>query len=204
MGKFMKTLLILLAITVNMSFCKSQVENTEEGITKNISDTTEDVKNLIADINDNSYDKFEIIKRAKLGFNQYIKKRIKEIDPDGYAYEYEEARQYYVGDINLDKIPDAIVLYTIEGVGGGNNWYRHLVMFINDGNKFTALNHVVVFGTFEGQAELVGIKNGYVIFDKMEFNSNDFFEKLDEKQPTKYRRIGYGIRGNEIVIDELK
>jgi len=199
----MKTLLILLAITINVSFCKSQSENTGDETTKNETYTTSDVGSWIAEINDNSYDKFEIIKRAKLLFNQYIKARIKEVDPDGFASEYEEARQYYVGDINLDKIPDAIVLYTIEGVGGGNNWYRHIVMFVNDGKEFSALNHTVVCGTLEGQAEFVGIQNGYVVFDKMEFISNNFFEKLNEKQPTKYKKIGYGIRENNIVIDEL-
>lgn len=199
----MKSLLLILIVTITcLSSCTLKNKNAnkvEEIKTTKIIDTTIKETSL-----ENKNEKFEIIDRAKIFFNRYIDIRIKELDPDGFANEFKEAREYYVGDINLDNIPDAIVLYTLEGLSGGNNWYRYILMLVNDGKEFKTLNHTVISGTLEGQAEFVGIKNGYAVFNKMEFISKDLMQKIDEGQPSKYKIIGYGIRGDNIVIDELK
>ena len=207
----MKTLIALFAISliVSCSGNKTTTNQSSEIIGKTANPTLESTINEINYNNDDDdvdtdVDTLEIVKRAKKFFNQYINKRLAEIDPDGFASEYDESREYYVGDINLDNIPDAIVLYTIEGVGGGNNWERHIVMLINDGKEFDELNHTIVYGTLEGEGTFIGIENGYVLFDKLEYNSTNTLEKLQEGTPTKYRRVGYGIRGNNIVIDEIK
>ncbi len=198
----MRLLLLFLVVTFSLISCNQQnngVSEEQPSTSKNISDTTNNDMSLVS-----QNEKFEIIKRAKAYFGRYIKARLKELDPDGPASEHVESREFYVGDINLDKIPDAIVLYNIEGIGGGNNWHRYILLLVNDGNDFTALNHAVVAGTLEGEAEFIGIENGYAIFDKMEFVSKNELQKINEDQPSKYKRIGYGIRGANLVIDEIK
>lgn len=150
------------------------------------------------------FDKFEFIQKAKDFFEEYIPARLQEVDESGYAYEYKKAREYYIGDINLDGIPDAIVLYTIEGVGQGNNWYRHILLLPNINNEISQLNHTMVYGTFSGQGKFIGIQNGYAVFEMLNYSSENIKDILKEKSPSKYQRIGYGIRGNEMVIDELE
>ncbi len=188
--------------TITISLCLCLVTNTIGQTINNSKEILETIK-IISEINDDRYDNFEIIERTKTYFNKYIVVRLKEIDEDGNASEYEESRQYYVGDINLDGIPDAIVLYTVEGVGGGNNSYRHILLLVNDGKKFSALNHAMVSGTLEGESKFIGIQNGYAVFDKMEFISYDLIERIKERKPSVYKKIGYGIRGDDIVIEEL-
>lgn len=146
---------------------------------------------------------FDFLKKAKEFFEQYIVVRLQELDEDGQAYEHEKAREYYIGDINLDGIPDVVVLFTVEGVGGGNNWYRHILLLPNLTNEISDINHSLVYGTLRGSGEFVGIRNGYAVFDLLNYSSNNLKDILDEGRPSKYQRLGYGIRGNEMVIDEI-
>lgn len=48
-----------------------------------------------------------------------------EIARDG-GDEYKEGRQVKFADLNNDGIKDAVVLYTIEGQGGGNGYFQTL------------------------------------------------------------------------------
>jgi len=52
-----------------------------------------------------------------------------EIDQDG-GDEYKDGRQIIFADLNNDGIKDAVVLYTIEGQGGGNGYFQTLAAFI--------------------------------------------------------------------------
>lgn len=149
------------------------------------------------------FDKFEFVKKAKIFFDKYIPARLQEVDESGYAYEYKEAREFYIGDINLDGIPDAIVLYTIEGVGRGNNWYRHILFLPNNNNEISELNHIMVYGTLSGQGKFIGIQNGYAVFEMFNYTSKNIKDVLKEKNPSKYQRVGYGIRDKKMVIDVL-
>lgn len=54
-----------------------------------------------------------------------------EIARDG-GDEYKEGRQVKFADLNNDGIKDAVVLYTIEGQGGGNGYFQTLAAFIGD------------------------------------------------------------------------
>lgn len=149
-------------------------------------------------------DKFAFLKKAKTLFNEYIPARLAEVDPTGYAYEYEDAREFYTGDINLDGVPDVIVLYTIEGVGRGNNWYRHILLIPNINNEIRDFNHTMIYGTLSGEGKFIGIQNGYAVFEMLNYSSDNIKDVLKEKNPSKYQRIGYGIRKNSMVIDEIE
>lgn len=40
------------------------------------------------------------------------------------------------GDINHDHLPDALVPFTVEGRGGGNNWDSHIAVFLREKNGY--------------------------------------------------------------------
>lgn len=54
-----------------------------------------------------------------------------EIAQDG-GDEYKDGRQIIFADLNNDGIKDAVVLYTIEGQGGGNGYFQTLAAFIGN------------------------------------------------------------------------
>ncbi|KAA0943832.1 hypothetical protein FQ186_29490 [Pseudomonas sp. ANT_H14] len=54
-----------------------------------------------------------------------------EIAQDG-GDEYKEGRQVIFADLNNDGIKDAVVLYTIDGQGGGNGYFQTLASFIGN------------------------------------------------------------------------
>jgi len=149
-------------------------------------------------------DKFDFLKKAKVFFEEYIVVRLKEVDEEGYAYEYVEAREFYTGDINLDGVPDVVVLYTIEAVGRGNNWYRHILLLPNINNEISEINSSMVYGTLSGQGKFIGIQKGYAVFDMLTYSSDNIIERMKEGKPSKYQRIGYGIREKQIVVEKIE
>lgn len=48
---------------------------------------------------------------------------------------YNSERPILIGDLNGDGLDDAIMPFTIEGRGGGNNWDTHYAIFINTDKK---------------------------------------------------------------------
>src|SRR5829696_2103935 len=57
------------------------------------------------------------------------------------AEEYEEARKILRGDVNNDGKEDLVVLYTLEGFGGGNLHVQYLAVFLSNGKAFRYANH---------------------------------------------------------------
>jgi hypothetical protein len=60
--------------------------------------------------------------------------------------EYTENRQVIYVDLNGDDQPDAVVLFTIEGQGGGNGSYQSLAGFYRSGAGWAYQGHSAVFG----------------------------------------------------------
>lgn len=60
--------------------------------------------------------------------------------------EYIENRQVVYVDLNGDGQPDAVVLFTIEGQGGGNGSYQVLAGFYRSGAGWAYQGHTTVFG----------------------------------------------------------
>ncbi|HLA94704.1 MAG TPA: hypothetical protein VK612_03210 [Pyrinomonadaceae bacterium] len=81
----------------------------------------------------------------KMAVGSYLKKEAK----DNAADEYAEARKIVTGDVDGDGDADAVVLYTLEGFGGGNFWVQSIAVFTN------------IRGMYKFAAkEDVGAKNG--------------------------------------------
>lgn len=66
-----------------------------------------------------------------------------ELAKDG-GDEYKEGRQVVFADLNDDGVNDAVVLYTIEGQGGGNGYFQSLATFYADANGWNYRSTLVV------------------------------------------------------------
>lgn len=138
------------------------------------------------------FDTRKIKENAKIFFDNYIPIRLSELDEDGYATEYIESRgDFEVGDINSDDIPDVIVTYTVEGIGRGNNWSRHIMLMTTDGDKIIGFNNDFLYGNMQKECVFLGIQNGYANFRVIDVTYGDEVEKP--------RIVSYGIRNNELV-----
>ncbi|WP_417619844.1 hypothetical protein [Oceanihabitans sediminis] len=142
-------------------------------------------------IQNNNVDNVTYLQKVKTAFTKYISVRLQKIDETGYAYEKEDEREFHIGDINLDGVPDVIVLYTIKDVGGTNSSYRNILLLPNTDNEISNLYHDMVYGTLSGDGNFIGIIDGYAVFDII-------------KYPSKHEKIGYGIRNKNMVKDKIK
>jgi hypothetical protein len=64
----------------------------------------------------------------------------------GGGYEYDENRQVIYVDLNGDNQPDAVVLFTIEGQGGGNGSFQSLAGFYRSGVGWEYQGSTTVMG----------------------------------------------------------
>ena len=89
------------------------------------------------------------------------------------ATEYEEARSIVKGDLNADGAEDAVVLYTLEGQGGSNQYLQYLAVFINRKGKLVYLTHQVVGGKNQRSVDSVSIKSGKINLQTLEYLPTD-------------------------------
>jgi hypothetical protein len=105
----------------------------------------------------------------KSTINSFISKQAKR----ERATEYEEARSIVKGDLNTDSAEDAVVLYTIEGQGGSNQYIQYLAVFINRKEKLVYTTHQMVGGKNRRSIESVAIKEGKINLQTLEYLSTD-------------------------------
>ncbi|MEP7075016.1 MAG: hypothetical protein ABI878_04330 [Acidobacteriota bacterium] len=87
--------------------------------------------------------------------------------------EYKQARKLLKGDINGDKKKDIVVLYTLEGFNGSNNYRQYLAVFLGTGKGFRYAAKEVV-GEHAGRGvELKSIIGGRINLDTMEPRKTD-------------------------------
>lgn len=121
---------------------------------------------------------FTIIGGADFGYSQntrysvvenFISRQAKEAE----AEEYEEARKILRGDINRDGKMDLVVLYTLEGFGGGNMYSQYLAVFLAKGRNFRFAADDVVGGKLHRNMTLKSVAGGRINFDTMEYRKSD-------------------------------
>ena len=66
-----------------------------------------------------------------------------------------------------------MVLYTLEGQGGSNQYVQYLAVFIDRKGKLTYVTHQVVGGKNRRSIEAVSIKDGKINLQTLEYLSND-------------------------------
>ena len=102
--------------------------------------------------------------------------------------EYREARKMVAGDLNHDGVPDAAVLYTLEGIGGGNNYTQYLAVFLRDKDKglLVPAAHATVGGKLYREARLQSITDGAILFNIVSYEEKDAACCPSKKGATRY------------------
>lgn len=101
--------------------------------------------------------------------NSYISRQAKKAGADEYA----QARKILHGDVNGDRKADLIVLYSLEGFGGGNSYAQYLAVFLGKGSTFRYAANVVVGGKLNRNVELISISAGKIDLDTMGYAKDD-------------------------------
>lgn len=115
------------------------------------------------------------------------------------ASEYKEARIILYGDLDGDGDEDAAAQFTVEGMGGGNNYGFYLAVFRNDNGKFTAVTDEVIGGKLRRDVEFTKIENGRMYFDTKSYAADD-----GACCPSIEGKTSYVLEGNKIVEKKVK
>jgi major membrane immunogen (membrane-anchored lipoprotein) len=104
---------------------------------------------------------------AQMTLAQYVEKQAQHSN----GKEYSQFRNYAYGDIDGDGKEDAAVVYTLEGIRGGNDWLRFLAV------KLSSENGRIIFKQVGDKdiRSVVSIKiaNGKIVASTLEYASND-------------------------------
>ena len=102
------------------------------------------------------------------------------------AEEYPEARKILRGDVNRDKRTDLVVLYSLEGFGGGNNYTQYLAVFLGVGKTFRNAADEPVGGKWRRDVELESIAGMTINLETKEYRKNDAACCPSKSSKTRY------------------
>ncbi len=108
--------------------------------------------------------------------------------------EYREARQVIVGDLTHDGQPETVVLYTIEGQGGGNLYIQYLAVFARRNGRLAPLTRIEVGGKSVRSVELKSVEDNSILLDTMSYGPKDPQCCPTVKGATKYVLSGHRLR----------
>jgi hypothetical protein len=89
------------------------------------------------------------------------------------AEEYAEARKVVTGDLNGDRVPETVVLYTIEGQQGSNNHIQYLAVFTRANGQLVPLTHTSTGSKSYRDVQLDSISSGLINLTTMSYAKND-------------------------------
>ncbi len=98
------------------------------------------------------------------------------------------------GDLNHDDVPDQVVLYTLEGQNGTNNYVQHLAVFVRTNGRLVPVTDEVVGGKYYRSADLKSIKDNQILFDTLDYADSDARCCPSIKGSTKYVLRGHKIK----------
>jgi hypothetical protein len=87
--------------------------------------------------------------------------------------EYEAARKVVEGDLNRDGVSDVVVLYTIEGQDGTNNYVQYLAAFVRKNGALMPVPHTSVGGKNYRSVELEFINKGVIALATLKYAKKD-------------------------------
>src|ERR1700678_3701652 len=87
--------------------------------------------------------------------------------------EYSGARQIVTGDIDRDGASDLAVLYTIEGVEGGNNYTQYLAVFLRRDGQLHPVDHIAIGGKGSKSVKLESIEDNSIVLATLSYGPDD-------------------------------
>ncbi|MBN6104418.1 hypothetical protein JR064_19825 [Xanthomonas sp. CFBP 8703] len=91
---------------------------------------------------------------------------------DGGASEYKDARKSAVEDLTGDGRPEVVVLYTLEGAGGGNGHTTYLAVFSREAERLKLMDNQPV-GGFGNAIQGMDVRDGMVRLKVLVQGPND-------------------------------
>ena len=98
------------------------------------------------------------------------------------------------GDLTHDGVAETVVLYTIEGQGGSNNYVQYLAAFTRGKGGLVAVAHTVVGGKSARSIELKSVDNNAIQLETLSYGPNDASCCLSIKGTTRFVLAGKRLR----------
>ncbi len=114
-------------------------------------------------------------------------------EEDGFEDKGNE-RFTMTGDLNHDGLPDAVVLYMLEGQNGTNNYVQHLAVFERRNGRLEPVTDAVVGGKYYRAADLKAIKNVQILFETLDYTDEDARCCPSIKGTTTYVLVGAKLK----------
>jgi hypothetical protein len=113
--------------------------------------------------------------------------------------EYEDARKVMSGDLNRDGSPETVVLYTIEGQRGSNNYIQYLAVFAQHKGQLVPVAHTAVGGKSYRSIELNSVDKERINLDTLSYGPKDASCCPSVKGTTSYALVGTKLREHKVV-----
>jgi len=97
------------------------------------------------------------------------------------------------GDLNHDGIPDAAVLYTLEGQNETNNYVQYLAVFVRVKGRLVPIAHAPVGGKNYRAIKIKAIENDMILCNTLGYAPND-----PSCCPTIKGSTRYALEGNKL------
>ena len=111
-----------------------------------------------------------------------------------HGEEYRNARQVVTGELTHDGIPDTVVLYTIEGQDGTNNYIQYLAVFVRSKGVLAAEGYAEVGGKSYRTIELISVDDHTIHLQTLNYTQNDPACCPSKKGETRYILKGHKLR----------
>jgi hypothetical protein len=108
--------------------------------------------------------------------------------------EYRDARKVVVGDLTGDSEAETVVLYTIEGQRGSNNYVQYLTVFAREGGRLSPVATAEVGGKSVRSVDLRSIKASAIELDTLSYGPKDATCCPSVKGTTRYVLVGKRLR----------
>ena len=121
----------------------------------------------------------------------------------GKADEPKEFRTIVYGDFDGDWDEDAVVQFTLEGMGGGNSWSLNIAAFRNNGGQFEAVTDAVVGGKLYRSFQLQAIQNQGIV-GLVEICGEEDFNRacFEGETPSIRQQVTITLSGNKLNVPE--
>ena len=128
------------------------------------------------------------------GDTAIIEKFLAQQAADEGGSEYSGARKIVKGDLTNDGVPDTVVLYTIEGQQGTNNYLQYLAVFARVNGRLQLRAHTSVGGIRWRSIELKSVAQNSIKLNTLDYAENDGVCCPSIKGRTSYVLTGRKLR----------